>query len=494
MVLWYRSFEKLERRTLFAAIAYPSADEQLLVELINRGRADPLAEAARYGIALNEGIAPGDTIDAVPKQPLAINLNLTYAAREHSVWMIENDVFDHTGAGGTNPHQRMVVSGYAFTGDWRSGENLAYTGSTGPINLSELTAELHANLFIDTDYPNRGHRINQMKPEYREIGAGVIEGVFSTQGSHYNSAMGTEDFARSGTNVFLTGVAYTDGVVNDDFYTVGEGIGGLTVTAVRGSDNATFTTTTWSSGGYSLALPAGTYTVTTSAASALSGAVIHSGVVISDQNVKRDFRPDMVVDPFATLTNGHLEIHGTDGRDAMVITSSGGTITISRDGAIQQFTAGSVTSIAVYLWGGADGLNVGDGVMGLYCDGGMDNDHLVGGQFNDILTGNGGHDKIYGGAGDDRINGSGGHDKLYGETGRDRIHGGLGWDTLDGGAHIDRLFPEAGQDWLYGQHGDDLMYTLDGEVDQLFGGSGTDGGDVDDEDILSSIELPVVFA
>ena len=43
--------------------------------------------------------------------------------------------------------------------------------------------------------------------------------------------MVTEDFATAARSVFLTGVAYTDGVTNDNFYTLGEGLGGVTVTA-----------------------------------------------------------------------------------------------------------------------------------------------------------------------------------------------------------------------------------------------------------------------
>ena len=50
----------------------PNDYEQYLLELINRGRADPAAEAARYGIDLNEGLSPG-TISSDPKQPLAVN-------------------------------------------------------------------------------------------------------------------------------------------------------------------------------------------------------------------------------------------------------------------------------------------------------------------------------------------------------------------------------------------------------------------------------------
>src|SRR5437016_2552832 len=64
--------EPLERRDLLSAV-FPTNLEQYLVELVNRARADPPAEAARYGIALNEGVPAADTISTAPKQPLAIN-------------------------------------------------------------------------------------------------------------------------------------------------------------------------------------------------------------------------------------------------------------------------------------------------------------------------------------------------------------------------------------------------------------------------------------
>src|SRR5215212_448995 len=111
----------LESRRLLAAV-YPSNFEQYLVELINRGRANPTAEATRYGIALNEGLTAG-TITTTAKQPLAINPYLTDGARKHSQWMIDTDTFSHTGQGGTNPGQRMTNAGYAFTGSWTWGEN-----------------------------------------------------------------------------------------------------------------------------------------------------------------------------------------------------------------------------------------------------------------------------------------------------------------------------------------------------------------------------------
>ena len=49
-----------------------SAQEQLMLEMINRARLDPKAEAARLGISLNQGIAAG-AISSSAKQPLAPN-------------------------------------------------------------------------------------------------------------------------------------------------------------------------------------------------------------------------------------------------------------------------------------------------------------------------------------------------------------------------------------------------------------------------------------
>src|SRR5437764_1681142 len=95
--------ELLEPRRLLAAV-FPTNYEQYLVELINRGRANPTAEAARYSIDLNEGLAAG-TISTAAKEPLAINPYLTSAAHGHSQWMIDTDTFSHTGLNGTDPGQ-----------------------------------------------------------------------------------------------------------------------------------------------------------------------------------------------------------------------------------------------------------------------------------------------------------------------------------------------------------------------------------------------------
>ncbi len=271
--------------------AGPGDYEQYLLELINRGRADPAAEAARYGIDLNEGLAPG-TISSDPKQPLAPNGNLVDAARAHSQWMIDTDVFSHTGADGSTPGDRMAAAGYDFQAPWSWGENVAWSGTMAPsLDPLATTAERHEGLFVDADVDGRGHRLNLMEPGFREIGPGIVLGVF--QG--YNAEMITEDFAYTtmpGIDGFLTGVVYDDTLVTEDaFYTPGEGLGQVTITATRASDDATFEATSWSSGGYSLAVPAGTYTVTARGGD-LSPYLIVRSATIGQSNVKVDFSED----------------------------------------------------------------------------------------------------------------------------------------------------------------------------------------------------------
>jgi uncharacterized protein YkwD len=213
----------LESRRLFAA-ALPTDFEQYLVELINRGRANPTAEAARYATDLNEGLASG-TISATPKQPLAINPYVTDAARKHSQYMIDTDTFSHTGSGGSTAKGRMTSAGYYFDdSSWASGENIAWRGTTGTPDVYEEVADIHRDLYVDEGIDGRGHRLNLMNNNFREIGAGVVTGAF-TSGQTFNAVMATEDFASSGSGVFLTGVAYSDGVIEDNFYTPGEGLG-----------------------------------------------------------------------------------------------------------------------------------------------------------------------------------------------------------------------------------------------------------------------------
>ena len=263
--------------------AYPTDLEQYVIELINRARANPAAEAARYGIDLNEGL-PAGTISSAAKQPVAVNPYLVDSARKHSQWMIDRTAFSHTGVNGSGPGDRMKTAGYAFNAPWTWAENIALRSFKTNAPHADVYETIEKDLFTDIGIADRGHRVNMLSAARKEIGVGAASGKYS----YYNAAIITQDFASSGDNSFLTGVIYTNAVKKDRFYTPGEGLGGVTVTAQRISDGATFTAKSWASGGYSLKLSPGAYKVT-AAGGSLGKTIDYDSVTIGPENVKRDF-------------------------------------------------------------------------------------------------------------------------------------------------------------------------------------------------------------
>src|SRR5207248_8104602 len=101
--------------------------------------------------------------------------------------------------------------------------------------------------------PGAGHRANLMNPGFREVGSGLA--AQAGTGALYL----TEDYGARAGGAFLMGVVYQDQDGNGS-YGIGEGMGGVTVTA--SGPAGTFGTATWDAGGYQLQLPPGAYTVT----------------------------------------------------------------------------------------------------------------------------------------------------------------------------------------------------------------------------------------
>jgi len=272
----------LGRRSLQAT--QPTPADQYMLELINAARANPQNEANDLlNGDLNQGL-PAGTITADAKQPLTFNFELWRAAADHSEWMLNNNVFSHTGRGGSSASQRMTSAGYVLTPPWSTGENIAYRGTTGTPDLVQFTKANHQNLFVSP-----GHRRNLMSDSFREVGISNVAGQFN----NYNAVMTTQKFAYTGSSgPFITGVVYTDAVNNNDFYDVGEGLSGITITAEDKQNQANvFTTTSLGAGGFSLDVNANTvYKVT------FSGDLQNDGtsmtavyeVSVNTENVKQD--------------------------------------------------------------------------------------------------------------------------------------------------------------------------------------------------------------
>lgn len=356
-------------------MAANSPQEQLMLELINRARMDPLAEAARQNIDLNKGLQPG-TISSAPKQVLAMNDLLVVAADRHSNWMLHNDLFGHdepaslpAGRTGLQPGDRMKAAGYLFSGSWASGENISWSGTfPGSIDLTKAIIGQHNSLFHSA-----GHRTNIMNASFREIGIGQLRGTFTQGGTGYDASMVTQNFALSGSKVFVTGVVYND-TIADDFFSVGEQTVGRAVTGTGGASDAT-----GAGGGYELGFTsAGAKTVSFN----LAGGTISLALTIASANIKLD------------VVSGNQ---------------------IWTDTSVRA-TSANVAEIHALGLGGIT---------------------LVGAAGNERIYGNAAANALDGGAGNDLLHGAAGNDTLTGGIGNDTLNGSLGGDTMRGGAGND---------------------------------------------------------
>jgi hypothetical protein len=302
--------------------------------LINRSRADALAEADRL-IALGSsggdpdiisavsffGIDPADirtqyewAIDngyiAASAQPLAFNARLIEAARLHTQDMLENDFQGHVTsqnppaeanyAPGASLGNRVSASGYSYS--WLGESVYAYADSVihahagflidwGERNDSSRTG--YNPDFDDQGMQNPpGHRFSNHNPNYKEIGIGLTEGSNGSVGPW----LVTQDFAAPGAGgQFITGVVIAD-MDNDDFYDVGEGLAGILVTA-EPADGTTprpaYRALTSSSGGYALPVPGdGQYTLSFSHSN--YGEVSTTCSLSNGENFKVDWIPALL--------------------------------------------------------------------------------------------------------------------------------------------------------------------------------------------------------
>ena len=424
-----------------------SAAEQYMLELINRARLNPAAEASRFNLDLNAGL-PAGTIDTTAKQVLAPNSNLEEAATDHSLWMLETDTFSHNGINDTDAGTRMATHGYDFKGQWIWRENLAWVGSTGAMDSAQAIDQHHEGL-----YRSEHHRENTFDSGVREIGIGQMQGKFTYQGTTYNSSMLTEKFAATGTDVFVTGVAYRD-YSEDQFYSIGEGLGDIGF-AVRGSQIASEQTQTGTAGGYALK-------------------VVPSSEVIIDVTNGSKVLAQVQVDTTDGNTKLDLEI-GSDDEKVLLLSSSSkllGGIHNARLLGSDDLSLTGTSSRDQMIGNDADNM----------IDGGRGRDNIWGGDGQDYILGGSARDKIWGGNGSDKIDGGGGrdvlfggkqHDEISGGNGRDRLVGGGGNDDLYGGNNNDKLIGKGGSDALFGGNDDDWLDGGGGR-DVMTGGDGRD--------------------
>ncbi len=274
------TFETLEGRALLTVLMTPQ--EQLFIELINRARADPLAEVARNPAVddLNQDVEEDEQISPDPKQPLAPHQALTDATISHVLDMLARNFFAHDNPDGESPSDRARDAGYP-TG---AGENIAWSGNTRSIDRNGEVYGRHDGLFESV-----GHRINMMRDNWREIGAGIRYGSFTNDSVEFReSIMAGTLFGNRGGESFITGVAIDDSVAVNNFYDINEGIRDVLITVINTETEEVYSVRTGPSGGYALQVPNGSYTMSATGGN-LNRPLLVGGVYVDGENVKVDF-------------------------------------------------------------------------------------------------------------------------------------------------------------------------------------------------------------
>jgi len=192
---------------------------------------------------------------------------------------------------------------------------------------------------------------------------------------------------------------------------------------------------------------------------------------------------DVLVDGFFNCAGGGNDtldggtgpdaIYGGPGTDTVTYASRSASVFVSLDGAANDGEA-------------AEGDNVADDVENV--TGGSGDDNITGSSAANIIVGGAGNDVLLGersdSAQDPNYTGSG-NDSIFGGDGADAIGGGNGDNLLSGGNGDDSLYGGPGADSFDGGSGNDDLEALDGVVDAVNCGTGTDSGAADQDDVVS---------
>lgn len=307
-----------------------SALERQMLELIN-------AERAANGL-----------------DPVQLELRLNDSAEDHSTWMLNQDVFSHTGEGGSSAGDRIEDAGFVLSGNWRWSENIAWQSERGDPGLEDDVVDLHNSLMNSP-----GHRANILDPNVTVIGIGIELGEFDG----YTAVMVTQNFARTSADLQLDNGTTSNAppATEDPIPTQGDDVIALDSPALirllRGNDFATGSA--------------------------------------GDDSVFGGNGDDEIIGG-----QGDDDLNGGRGRDDL--SGDSGADTLRGQGGRDTLD-------------GAEGEDLLIGGKGWdFLDGGTEDDRLFGGRGKDTLDGGAGDDRLAGGRGSDTFVFSEGTDKVHG--------------------------------------------------------------------------------
>jgi uncharacterized protein YkwD len=211
-------------------------------------------------------------------QPLAWNGTLAATAQQQSQYESDHQIQTHQGPDELNLEQRLDAAGYGNR--LADGENsYAYSNSVDHAMKAFL---------IDWGVPDHGHRNNLLQSgvsgdqTYAEVGIGIVA---TGSGSKVGPFVMTQDFGRQqGAQAQVVGVVYND-KNGDSLYSLGEGVGNVTI-EVDNASGQKVSTTTWDAGGYQIPLAPGSYKVT----ALVNNEVVRTqDITIGSQNVAVDY-------------------------------------------------------------------------------------------------------------------------------------------------------------------------------------------------------------
>lgn len=301
------SLEQLEQRRLLAF--NPTADEQHLLQLVNRLRTDPTAEFGRLMVSTSPLVARDpilqvdldfaqvngavlksqlESLAAVP--PLAWNEAISNFTAGHNAQMLSTNPPQQFHSNTLQRRQALLDAGVKLRfaqGELINSENVfGYGKSVMHIYGAFVVDWLKGG--PDGMQPGTGHRRALMNRDYEQIG----QSITTYAGANFGPLVTTQVIANiENPPAMAVGAVFQDRN-QSGWYEAGEGIGGVQI--VFSGAAGTFSTQALAAGGYQIALPPGVYTATATGGG-MQHPVIARDVVVGSTNVWRN----LIYDPTA---------------------------------------------------------------------------------------------------------------------------------------------------------------------------------------------------